>query len=90
MNASRRRWIEALALADVFPEVVEFWRRHAPSVVPDPATGSGSNYDDCAEWLAAVFELDSIAYQQIVRGWAAAHARRKNLWLAIRKRQLPL
>ena len=90
LNASRRRWIEALGVADLFPEVAEFWKRHAPRVVPDPATASGSNYDDCAEWLAAVFELDSVAYRRIVRGWAAAHARRKNLWLAITRRRLPL
>ena len=90
LNASRRRFIEALGVADLFPEVAEFWKRHAPRLVPDPATASGSHYDDCAEWLAAVFELDAVAYQRIVRGWATAHARRKNLWLAIRKRRLPL
>ncbi len=90
LNASRRRFIEALGVADLFPEVAEFWKRHAPRLVPDPATASGSHYDDCAEWLAAVFELDAVAYQRIVRGWATVHARRKNLWLAIRKRRLPL
>jgi hypothetical protein len=70
--------------------VLEFWRRHAASLVPDPANATGSNYDDCAEWLAAVFELDSAAYQQVMRGWTGPHARRKNLWLAITRRQLPL
>jgi hypothetical protein len=90
LNASRRRWIEALGVADLFPEVAEFWKRHAPRVVPDPATASGSNYDDCAEWLAVVFELDSGAYRRIVQGWAAVHARRKNLWQAITRRRLPL
>jgi hypothetical protein len=89
LSASRRRWVEELGVADLFPEVIEFWRRHAAGLVPDPATPTGSNYDHCAEWLAAVFELDSAAYQRIVRGWAAAHARRKNLWLAITRRQLP-
>jgi hypothetical protein len=90
LNASRRRFIEALGVANLFPEVAEFWKRHAPHLVPDPATASGSHYDDCAEWLAAVFELDAVAYQRTVRDWAVAHARRKNLWLAIRKRRLPL
>jgi hypothetical protein len=90
LTASRRRWIEALGVADLFPEVAEFWKRHAPRAVPDPATAGGSNYDECAEWLAAVSELDPPAYQRIVRGWATVHARRKNLWLAIRRRRLPL
>ncbi len=89
LSTSRRRWVEELGGADLLPEVIEFWRRHAASLVPDPATATGSNYDDCAEWLAAVFELDSTVYQRIVRGWAVAHARRKNLWLAITRRQLP-
>ncbi|MFQ5830661.1 MAG: hypothetical protein ACE5JD_16135 [Candidatus Methylomirabilia bacterium] len=89
-SASRRRWVERLGVADLFPEVVEFWRRHAAGLVPEPANATGSNYDDCAGWLAAVFELDSGAYQRVVRGWAGQHARRKNLWLAITRRQLPL
>jgi hypothetical protein len=89
-NASRRRWVEGLGVADLFPEVIEFWKRQAAGLVPDPANAVGSKYDECAEWLAAVFELDSGAYQRIVRGWAVQHARRKNLWLAITRRRLPL
>jgi hypothetical protein len=58
--------------------------------VPDPASGTGSNYDDYAEWLAVVFELDSTAYQRLVHAWAGPHARRRNLWLAITRKRLPL
>jgi len=89
VTASRRRWVERLGVADLFPDVLEFWRRHAASLVPDPATALGSNYDDCAEWLAAVFELDSAAYRRVVQAWAGPHARRRNLWLAIAGRHLP-
>ena len=90
VTASRRRWVERLGVADLLPEVLEFWRRHAANLVPDPASATGSNYDDCAEWLAAVFELDSAAYQRVVQEWAGPHARRKNLWLAITRKHLPL
>ena len=90
VRASRRRWVERLGVADLLPDVLEFWRRHATGVVPDPASATGSNYDNCAEWLAAVFELDPAAYQRVVRGWAGSHARRKNLWRAITRKQLPL
>lgn len=90
VSASRRRWVERLGVADLFPEVLEFWRRRAANLVPDPASATGSNYDDCAEWLAAVFELDSAAYQRMVQGWAGPHARRKNLWHAITRKRLPL
>jgi hypothetical protein len=90
VSASRRRGVERLEVADLLPEVLEFWRRHVARLVPDPARATGSNYDDCVEWLAAVFELDSAAYQRVVHGWAGLHARRKNLWLAITRRRLPL
>ena len=90
LSASRRRWVERLGVADLFPDVLECWRRHVASLVPDPASATGSNYEDCAEWLAVVFELESAAYQRVVQGWAGPHARRKNLWLAITRRQLPL
>jgi hypothetical protein len=90
VSASRRRWIERLGVADLFPGVLECWRRHAAGLVPDPASGTGSNYDDCAEWLAVVFELDSTAYQRLVHAWAGPHARRRNLWLAITRKRLPL
>ena len=61
---------------------------YLPDCLPDPATASGSNYDDCAQWLAALLELDSVANQRIVVGWAAAHARLKNLRLAITQEAL--
>ena len=90
VSATRRRWVERLGVADLLPEVLGFWRRHAARLVPDPASATGSNYDDCAEWLAAVFELDSAAYRRVVQGWAGPHARRKNLWRAITRKRLPL
>jgi hypothetical protein len=89
VGASRRRWVERLGVADLFPVVLEFWRRHAASLVPDPASAAGSNYDDCGEWLAALFELDSAVYLRVVQGWAGPHARRRNLWRAIARKQLP-
>jgi hypothetical protein len=58
--------------------------------VPNPASATGSSYDDCAEWLAALLELDSAAYQRVVQGWPGAYARGKHLWLAITRKQLPL
>ncbi|MBI5628227.1 MAG: hypothetical protein HY953_04855, partial [Candidatus Rokubacteria bacterium] len=30
------------------------------------------------------------AYQRLVRAWAGPHARRRNLWLAITRKRLPL
>ncbi len=90
VSASRRRWVTRLEVADLFPEVLDFWRRHVARLVPDPARTAGSNYNDCAEWLAIAFELDSTAYESLVRAWAGPHARRRNLWQAIARKRLPL
>ena len=86
----RRRWVKRVGVSDLLAEIVEFWIGHAAALVPDPAIARGSNYEHCAEWLAAVFELDAAAYRRIVRGWTTAHGRRKNLWLALARRKLPL
>ena len=85
------RWSSRSRSASAGATETAFWKRSGESPYRgSPACATGSNYDDCAEWLAAVFELDSAAYQRVVRGWAGPHARRKNLWLAITRRQLPL
>ncbi|MBI2317133.1 MAG: hypothetical protein HYU75_09055, partial [Betaproteobacteria bacterium] len=86
----RRRWVKRAGASDLLAEIIEFWIGHVAALVPDPANARGSNYEHCAEWLAAVFELDAAAYRRIVRGWATVHGRRKNLWLALARRKLPL
>ena len=71
-------------------EVLEFWKRNAASLVPDPAQTRGSSYTDCAEWLAVVHELDRQAYIRILQDWSQRHRRRRNLWQALKERRLPL
>ena len=90
VSASRRRWLERLEAPSLFSEVIQFWKRNLASLVPDPAQSFGSNYDTCAEWLAAVLELDPRSYEKIVREWTVTHHRRRNLWKALTKRGLPL
>ncbi len=89
VGVSRRRWIERLGAAALFPEVLTFWKRHAARLIPDPAQASGSNYDHCAEWLAAFSELDTQAAEKILQEWSATHHRRRNLWKALAARGLP-
>ncbi len=75
--------------ARVLPEVLAFWKQHAVDVVPDPAKAFGSNYDDCAEWMAVVLELNPEAYRNKVRDWSLNHKLRRNLWRAFQERKLP-
>jgi hypothetical protein len=90
VHRSRRQLVGRLRGAELFPEVLQFWKRNAPSLVPDPAQARGSYYGDCADWAAAVFDLDRQAYGRIVRSWSDSHRRRRNLWQALKERQLPI
>jgi hypothetical protein len=88
-SKSRRSWVKRLHGAKLLPEVVAFWKLHAVDVVPDPANAFGSNYDDCAGWMAVVLELNPEAYQRILRAWSVKHKLRRNLWRAFQERNLP-
>jgi len=87
----RRRASEEIAgTCYLLPEVMEFWKRNAALLVPDPAHAGGSDYTACAEWLAVVLDLDPPTYTRILQDWSVRHRRRRNLWQALRKRRLPL
>jgi hypothetical protein len=79
----RRRWLARLGGEELAGDIVRFCGRHADLLVPDPGEGRGSNYDDCAKWVAAIVEIDRPAAEVILRRWAADHRRRRNLWTAL-------
>jgi len=87
---SVRRWVRRLRGRDLLPEVLEFWKRNAARLVPDPGRTGGSDYTACAEWLAVVFHLDPPTYTRILQDWSVRHRRRRNLWQALREKRLPL
>ncbi len=47
-------------------------------------------YGSCADWLEVVLQLNRPAYDRILGRWRTAHARRRNLWEALRSKRLPL
>jgi hypothetical protein len=69
--------------------VMEFWKHHVADGVPDPGSTVGSEYARCADWLAAVHELNMTAYQQLLADWTVRHRLRRNLWREIDARKLP-
>ena len=89
LDRARRQWIRRLRGKDLFPEVIEFWRRNMACLVPDPAHAHGSNYDNCADWMVALRELNPESYATMVRSWSDTHKRRRNLWRAFEERGLP-
>jgi hypothetical protein len=82
----RRRWLVRLGAAELANDIIAFISRNARLLIPDPGRGGGSNYDDCASWVAAIIEVDQAAGQALVRQWGVDHKRRRNLWVALAKR----
>ena len=77
---TRRGWMTALDAGGLLPEVLGFWTRHAPGLVPDPASAHGSRYGEHAAWAAAIQELSPAAAARLLAGWRDQHGRRRNLW----------
>jgi len=89
VTATRRGWLKRLEGNKLFPELIEFWRRNAARLVPEPEYSAG-DYSDCANWLAALHTLDSASYRKILGAWKLKHRRRRNLWKALECVKVPL
>ena len=83
----RRTWLKRLRAGALLPEVIQFWKRHAAWLVPDPEHSAG-DYRDCAEWLAVLHDFDAPACKKIVEQWKLTHRRRKNLWNTLERAKL--
>jgi hypothetical protein len=90
LRTSRRRRLHMLKPTSLFTDIIGLWRRNVHRLVPDPAQEVNSNYERSADWLAAVLELNTRSYKKIVSEWAVTHRRRRNLWKALAKKNLPL
>lgn len=86
LDKVRRRWLDRLGATELANDLIAFISRNARRLIPDPGHGGGSNYDDCAAWIAAIMEVDQSAGQAVVRQWRTDHKRRRNLWAALAKR----
>jgi hypothetical protein len=61
------------------------FKKNAPDLVPDPALAHGSRYEEHAQWLRAVKEIDPVACRTIMDQWKAQHNRRRNLWDSLKR-----
>ena len=86
MDKVRRRWLARLGATELANDIIAFISRNARLLIPDPGRGGGSNYNDCAAWVAAIVEVEQAAGQAVVRQWGVDHKRRRNLWAALAKR----
>jgi hypothetical protein len=89
LTETRRTWLQRLDASGIFAKVLQFWTRNAYRLVPEPENTS-LNYEDCAEWLAVVRDLDPPSCEKILQGWKLRHRRRKNLWKALESAKIRL
>ena len=89
LQAWRRRVAKRLGGTEVPELLMDFWTRNIADVIPDPGSVFGSDYSRCADWLAALHELNAAAYRRKLADWTTRHARRRNLWRDIDARKLP-
>jgi hypothetical protein len=72
------------------PLLMKCWQQNIAMLVPDPARSSKSSYEYHAAWLAVVNELNPAACRAIIGHWKVDHKKRRNLWLAIKAKKLPV
>ncbi|MGH7495966.1 MAG: hypothetical protein ACREOO_26740 [bacterium] len=86
---ARRAWLEKMQGKKFIPRLMKCWTQNIAMLVPDPARAHQSAYQEHAEWLAVVNELNPTACRAMINKWRVDHKKRKNLWLAIKEQHLP-
>jgi len=87
LERSRRRWLVKLKGHELLPDLLGFLTRHVHAFMPDPRC---ADYEQCADWMAAVHEFAPEKYRKILQSWQDVHRRRRNLWKAMSARKLPI
>ena len=83
--SARREWLEKLGADSIVPSLLACVKKNAPDLVPDPAHAQGSRYEEHAQWLRAVKEIDPVACRTIIDRWKVQHKRRRNLWDSLKR-----
>ena len=86
LRASRRR----LGVSALVPELLAFWKRNTRHLVPDPSYSGGAIYRNNADWAKALWEMNPTSCKELLRQWSVVHHRRRNLWQALRAKDLPV
>ena len=84
-DASRQAYLQQFAPDDLWRQVMNYWNTHLHHFIPDPKSAQKSDYTQHARWMAALKEVEPNAYQTLLAQWHTDHARRSNLWKAMKK-----
>ena len=89
-SSFRRKWLRNMEVDKILTILIEFWKSNIAIIIPDPSKTYGYHYSEQVKWLLAVKELNSKAYNEIIRKWKIYHKRRRNLWKAVKEAGLPI
>jgi hypothetical protein len=79
---SRREWLKRMDAEKSLTRLIRCWQKHAEALLPDPQT-SDSTYQEVADWMVVLKELNPRACHAVIQQWKVDHARRRNLWAAL-------
>ncbi|NET61050.1 MAG: hypothetical protein F6K47_34470 [Symploca sp. SIO2E6] len=80
---SRREYLKQYAPADLWEQVMKYWKTNLQDFVPKPELAQGSNYTEHARWMIVLKKLSPQDYETLLAQWQVVHKRRRNLWKAM-------
>lgn len=84
-DQSRQDYLKQYAPADLFEQVMNYWKTHLQNFVPTPESASKSEYSNHAKWMVALKEVSPQNYAILLGEWRKVHQRRTNLWKAMKQ-----
>jgi hypothetical protein len=87
VDATRRAWCARLGGPSLLSEIITFWRDEGVRFVPDP--GGSASYEESADWLAAIHQMNPKAAGELLARWGEIHRLKQNLWRALADRGFP-
>ena len=83
--SARRGWLQKMGADSIVPSLIACVKKNALDLVPDPEHACGSHYEEHAQWLRTVKEIDPSACRTIIDRWKTQHKRRRNLWDSLKR-----
>lgn len=82
--------LQKMGVDSCLSTIMDIWKNHLRSIIPDPANAHKSDYTYHTQWMKALYELSHKDYYSILNQWHLNHGRRRNLWRDMRTQGLPL
>ncbi|MBW1803955.1 MAG: hypothetical protein JRJ85_24880 [Deltaproteobacteria bacterium] len=90
LTESRCAGLREMKAGSLLKAILLVWKRQLRGIVPDPAKVHKSVYEEHACWAQALFEMNRNEYSGLITQWRKKHNRRRNLWIEMKARHLPI